>query len=487
MEKEKLLKQAKFLYPVGTEFKNLPETKLSGNRTVTDIKNLVLIPAHVPGRLFFESLGPGHPEGGCCYYKGKWAEVIARPDEYIKLTGNNCCCTTHLKGSQFDKFNSRDIFEVNKTYKVIDRIVNGSQFLLVISNGSQVYIVDTLECYSEYSSTSTKEQFDKDWNEVEFKTDNIIDFDNFPKEGCCDYNEGLREYLEQGLYKELKYTHPTNKKLLVWNEEGFNICITSSRTKYKLTHAPKQKPMEKKEDLVVHVPYIEMYNFVKDNSKIDFDNYNDYEEETCLETCLMVNAKQYSSKHYYESNNYKVTPFKDWLKQTNNETKWKEYLFELAKKRYPIGCTITDIYGDSLVFTGKNAPGLPAVAPRFFLSNKNSKSILIYTSEGKWAEFTEPEVKSVKMDYKKGERNGVKEMTKLYASTMLNAQYFSGLLPNFSHVSLPVTYPFPVEELITRKNKLTKREYYIPKQEVEEVKKVVEYVPRERNKSINKY
>jgi len=351
METEKLLKQAKFLYPVGTEFKN----------AVNKSTNKIVPNKPVYNNITSTSIGING--FGWLLYDGVWAEVISRPEEYVKVIKVGHNYSGHKLASD------ESILKNNKTYRVKDRIIFGIENpygTYVIEADGKVFVIG-----HKGVEESTKEQFDKDWNEVKFPPPELI----------------------------------------------------------------KQKPMEKKGELVVHVPYIEMYNFVKDNSKIEFDNYDVYGERTCL----MPNDCSYSDKEWFKNENYKITTFKDWLKQTNNESKWQDYLFELAKKRYPIGCTISSLvkgFKEEIVdYRVYEGPG------GFWLIGKKKYNLRVYEN-GKWADFTEPEVKG--LDY-----------------PLTSSQCFQ--------------------------TKSIEREYYIPKQEVKQVKKLVQYVPIKRSKSINKY
>ncbi len=476
MEKEKLLKQAKFLYPVGTKFKN------AYNKTVVKM---------VPNKPEYNAVTDtaiGLRNRGWLIYDNYFAEVISRPDQYVKVIDVGYNYATHKLAT------STVGPERSKTYKVKDRIIFGvanPYGTYVIEANNQVFVIG-----HEGVIPSSKIQFDQDWNSISDEVGKWyeITFNNGSRTGYAK----ITKFMNNNSVS-FKGCFETDKES--WNRAATGFCFVTNYKEVSLEsiqqYLPdghedkfitKQTPMKKK-DIVVHVPHIEMYDFVKDNSRIDFNNYNAYKEETCLN----LTTRQYASMSFFTGAGFQVTSFTDWLKQTDNESKWQEYLFELAKKKYPIGCTITDMYGDTIVFDEKVTLNCPA-SPRnplclvlFFLKDKN-KSILIYSSSGKWTEFTEPVVKKYTADDYKRVSD---EMSKLYASTP-TMLWGTGGTPSvdFSHISLTGGNPFLIEESETRSLKWKvrgeKREYYIPRKEVKEVKQLV-LIPRKRSKSINKY
>ena len=492
MEKEKLLKQAKFLYPVGTKYISTCKGSNGRGAKLEIKKNRFYI--EKPDKCSYNALW--NPSGYGFIWDNKnnepkWAEVISRPDQYVKVIDSDTCYSSHKLTT------SRSQPKENKTYKVKDRVIFGIENpygTYVIEANNQVFVIG-----HEGVIPSSKIQFDQDWNsisdEVKFEIGKWYYFDEnkyalrcsklnstrFAYNQFIKFNEQLHDYSNNSYsYDSLSLT---NKEVSL---ESIQQYLPDGHEDKFIT---KQTPMKKKDIVVVHVPHIEMYDFVKDNSRIDFNNYNAYKEETCLN----LTTRQYASMSFFTGAGFQVTSFTDWLKQTDNESKWQEYLFELAKKKYPIGCTITDMYGDTIVFDEKVTLNCPA-SPRnplclvlFFLKDKN-KSILIYSSSGKWTEFTEPVVKKYTADDYKRVSD---EMSKLYASTP-TMLWGTGGTPSvdFSHISLTGGNPFLIEESETRSLKWKvrgeKREYYIPRKEVKEVKQLV-LIPRKRSKSINKY
>lgn len=171
MDFGKIINQAKFLYPVGTEC--LSTCRPNNAELIVGSKPEFLEHKYIDrpynviwnkgldgmkfGFLWDDQLG-----------KGRWAEVISRPKEYIKINNNGLTCSHHPLGEKYEDFEHGSGIYKCKTYEVVDRILADGQMLLVLSNGNQIWLYEVSRFITSYHDNtyftkSSRTEYLRDW------------------------------------------------------------------------------------------------------------------------------------------------------------------------------------------------------------------------------------------------------------------------------------------------------------------------------------
>lgn len=155
MRKEQLLKQAAFLYPVGTIFDN-SNIVTTGNRNKSS--------NGIPFDGASGNININRYDGNMTIYHkylDKWATVKSRPEQYIKVIDTGMNCSLHSMGKEYDNFIGK---LEKKVYKVISRRIHKEQLLFILSNNTSTCVVSINENLGkEYYIESSEEEFKNAW------------------------------------------------------------------------------------------------------------------------------------------------------------------------------------------------------------------------------------------------------------------------------------------------------------------------------------